>query len=336
MTCVVFTDGANRDELVRWNEFCRGREKTVVDERGVPTTVPAPVSFVWAFVGGLAMSVFVDHGDEFLCRDADGERPIVRLVESISREERASFIVPDGVRDVAARALALRVQRGRRLFALDEASAATLGGNSLNGCPPFLDEPGGRPGELVPHRRHAVVGALRVRRPHHGAQEPQIIALQVPGVAPLAPGSSFAPDGLVMTDYTFSNHELQLHAALVGLMEFEATEKRFPKPNDEADADAVLANAKAYAEACRVANRATANGCGAADVDVDADFCRAARHCAVELQPGLLRRRRRRGGVEDGDGPAWTALNAMNADLKVRTGAYVGVKTETTFFDDAF
>jgi ubiquitin-activating enzyme E1 len=102
----------------------------------------------------------------------------------------------------------------------------------------------------------------------------------------LAPGSSFAPDGLVMTDYTFSNHELQLHAALVGLMEFEATEKRFPKPNDEADADAVLANAKAYAEACRVANRATANGCGAADVDVDADFCRAfARHCAVELQP---------------------------------------------------
>ncbi|KAH8097928.1 ubiquitin activating enzyme [Aureococcus anophagefferens] len=290
MTCVVFTDGVNRDELVRWNEFCRGREKTVVDERGVPTTVPAPVSFVWAFVGGLAMSVFVDHGDEFLCRDADGERPIVRLVESISREERGlvRFIVPDGVPATSPPEHSLyEFSEVVGCSALDEASAATLGGNSLNGCPPFpWTSQAGDPANSFR------IGDTRSLAPYESGgliterKNPKLLRFKSLGSRLLAPGSSFAPDGLVMTDYTFSNHELQLHAALVGLMEFEATEKRFPKPNDEADADAVLANAKAYAEACRVANRATANGCGAADVDVDADFCRAfARHCAVELQP---------------------------------------------------
>ena len=290
MTCVVFTDGVNRDELVRWNEFCRGREKTVVDERGVPTTVPAPVSFVWAFVGGLAMSVFVDHGDEFLCRDADGERPIVRLVESISREERGlvRFIVPDGVPATSPPEHSLyEFSEVVGCSALDEAGAATLGGTSLNGCPPFPWT--SRAGDPANSFR---IGDTRSLAPYESGglvterKNPKLLRFKSLGSRLLAPGSSFAPDGLVMTDYTFSNHELQLHAALVGLMEFEATEKRFPKPNDEADADAVLANAKAYAEACRVANRATANGCGAADVDVDADFCRAfARHCAVELQP---------------------------------------------------
>ena len=60
----------------------------MLDARGVPEEVAAPVSFIWAFCGGLCLSVFVDHGDAFVCRDRDGERPIVRLVESISAEDR--------------------------------------------------------------------------------------------------------------------------------------------------------------------------------------------------------------------------------------------------------
>ena len=87
-TCVVFTDGVNRAELIRWNEFCRSRMTDVVDERGVSMKVAAPISFVWAVCAGLCLSIFVDHGDQFECRDADGERPVVRLVESISCEKQ--------------------------------------------------------------------------------------------------------------------------------------------------------------------------------------------------------------------------------------------------------
>ena len=290
MTCVVFTDGVNRDELVRWNEFCRSRTKTEVDERGVPMDVAAPVSFVWAFVGGLAMSVFVDHGDDFLCRDGDGERPIVRLVESISTETRGlvRYIVPDGVPATSPPEQSLyEFSEVVGCDAGDDVTAAALGGPSLNRCPPF--PMGHEPGDPANSFR---IGDTRGLSPYVSGgliterKKPKTLAFKSLGARLLAPGLGYEPGGLVMTDYTFSNHELQLHCALVGLMEFEASNERLPRPNDEADADAVLANAKAFAEACRVLNRATAAGCHAVDVEVDPDFCRAfARHCAVEVQP---------------------------------------------------
>ncbi len=79
---VVVTHGLRKDQLVRWNGHCRAKN----------------ISFINVFSGGLACSVFVDHGEKFIIRDADGEQPLIRIVESISSEEYGlvKFIVPDG------------------------------------------------------------------------------------------------------------------------------------------------------------------------------------------------------------------------------------------------
>mmetsp|Transcript_12120 Transcript_12120/g.36413 ORF Transcript_12120/g.36413 Transcript_12120/m.36413 type:complete len:1221 (+) Transcript_12120:148-3810(+) len=290
MTCVVFTDGVNRDELARWNEFCRTRTAEEFDVRGVPRTVSKPVSFVWAFCAGLCMTVFVDHGDAFEVKDADGERPIVRLVESISSETRGlvRFAVPDGVPATSPPPDSLyEFSDVAGCEAGDAAAAATLGGASLNACPgfPYAKLPGdpansfriGDTTSLTPYQN----GGLVTER-----KAPSTLSFQSLGKRLVAPGSPFDSGGLAMTDYTFMGAELQVHAALIGLMEFEAKNGRLPAANDEADADAILANARAYAEACRVLNAATAGQAKAADLEVDERVCRAyARHCAVELQP---------------------------------------------------
>ena len=43
----VFTDGVNIKDLIYWNNVCRSNSKASLDARGQPTTVPAPVLFIW-------------------------------------------------------------------------------------------------------------------------------------------------------------------------------------------------------------------------------------------------------------------------------------------------
>ena len=60
----------------------------VVDERGVHSTISAPISFCVG-VRGSRLSIFVDHGEQFECRDADGRKACGEtLVESISQEKQ--------------------------------------------------------------------------------------------------------------------------------------------------------------------------------------------------------------------------------------------------------
>ena len=117
-------------------------------------------------------------------------------------------------------------------------------------------------------------------------KRPKTLRFRSLGERLVAPGTPFGSDGLPMTDYTFSGKEAQVHAGLVGLMEFEASQKRLPNANDEQDAEDVLSAAKTYAAACQVLNTATADGAKALDVTIDESVVRAyARHASVELQP---------------------------------------------------
>ena len=50
------------------------------------------------------------------------------------------------------------------------------------------------------------------------------------------PGKPFDENGMVLTDYAYTNAESNLHASLVGLLEFNAANGRMPKANDEPDA----------------------------------------------------------------------------------------------------
>lgn len=277
--CVVFCGGRSREELVRWNEFCRSRTTRVFDERGCELRKePAPISFVWCACAGMAASVFVDHGPKFSVRDANGERPVVRLVESISSESRGlvRFSVPDGV---AATTVPMH-----SCYEFSE----VVGCDGLNGSAPWpVSKEEGDPansfriGDTTRFSPYVSGGLVTERK------VPEVRGFKSLRERLLQPGRSFDEDGMVMTDFAFTGAEAQLHASLVGLLEFEASTGRLPTPNVETEAEAVVANAKAFVEACRVANRATGGTTAALDLEqVDEAFVRAyARHAAIEVQP---------------------------------------------------
>ena len=49
---VVVTDkNVSKETLVKWNDICRSRTKTVTTERGEVTVLPNPTSFLYCFTG---------------------------------------------------------------------------------------------------------------------------------------------------------------------------------------------------------------------------------------------------------------------------------------------
>eukprot|EP00440_Ansanella_granifera_P062493 gb/GFBE01067762.1/.p1 GENE.gb/GFBE01067762.1/~~gb/GFBE01067762.1/.p1 ORF type:complete len:1255 (+),score=364.10 gb/GFBE01067762.1/:1-3765(+) len=72
-------------ELVKWNDFCR-------------LQTPKPIAFLYVHTGGMFGNVFVDFGPAHVVHDDNGQRPMVRLVESIETgpEALVRLTVPDG------------------------------------------------------------------------------------------------------------------------------------------------------------------------------------------------------------------------------------------------
>lgn len=72
-------------DLLKWNDFCR-------------TIQPKPVAFIYVRTGGVFGNVFVDFGPQHVLMDANGQAPMVRLVESIENgpEALVRLSVPDG------------------------------------------------------------------------------------------------------------------------------------------------------------------------------------------------------------------------------------------------
>lgn len=95
---MIVTSYMKKDELIKWNEFCRSFTINTVDASGAQQKVSAPISFFYCFTGGCFGSIFVDHGDKHIVTDPNGERPLVRIVTDISCEENGlvKFVIPDG------------------------------------------------------------------------------------------------------------------------------------------------------------------------------------------------------------------------------------------------
>lgn len=72
---VIMTEASNA-ELKRFNEFCRQQQPRI--------------GFISACVFGLASSIFVDFGDQFICHDADGEEPKEVIIAGITHESPAT------------------------------------------------------------------------------------------------------------------------------------------------------------------------------------------------------------------------------------------------------
>ena len=84
---VVFTDGT-REELLRWNAYCRSRTVVAATVRGEDHVVPRPIKFIAAGAHGAACYLFTDFGPGFQCADRDGEPPVVRHVGYISNDKQ--------------------------------------------------------------------------------------------------------------------------------------------------------------------------------------------------------------------------------------------------------
>ena len=278
-TIVVFTIG-DRATLIKWNHFCR-------------TRTPAPISFMCTYGGGAWGGVFVDHGDSFTIRDANGRAPLIKLVKDVEVKDDHLLIryeTPDGQPPEAL--------PDDGLVEFDEIDGLIVGGGSS-----WVADAAGAAGSLngagavrTSHPDKDPVKTVRVALPagagaptaYKGGgvltqkKEPTTVSfrsleacLNEPGGVVMAGDDS---QGFLMTDMTFSMVELQLHVAQQAVYDFEAETGNLPRVNEGEDARRVVELANAFEAAHGVL--------GGMGLEVDPLVCaRVASHASVELQP---------------------------------------------------
>ena len=239
--------------------------------------------------------VFVDHGDAFTIRDANGRAPLIKLIKDV--EVKADHLLvrydtpdgqppealPDGGLVEFDEVGGLTLSDGRWPVESEHASPS---GGSLNGAGPIRTShddkdpvktfrvalPAGAPapsaytgGGVLTQKKEASVVKFR------SLEE----CLASPGGVVMAGDGA---QGFLMTDMTFSMVELQLHVAQQGVWAFEAQTGVLPRINDAADASKCVELAKKF--------EASAQVLGGMGLEVDPVVCaRVASHAAVELQP---------------------------------------------------
>jgi len=272
---VVFTQG-DQTMLSRWNEFCRTRTPSI--------------SFLCTYGGGAWGGVFVDHGDEFTIRDANGRAPLIKLISNVEVKEDHVLVrydTPDGQPPEAL--------PDGGLVEFDEVegliSATPWGsgseGGSLNKCGPVrTSHPNEDPVKTVrlslpddlsgPPTAYTGGGVMTEKK------EPMTVSFRSfasccknPGGVVMAGDNA---SGFLMTDMTFSMVELQLHVAQNAVWAFQLEHGHLPGVNNGADAALVVELAKEYESKFGVL--------GAMGISVDEIVvARVASHANVELQP---------------------------------------------------
>lgn len=84
---VVVMTVPDRDQIIRWNEFCRNYEMRGFDNRGRSVSRPAPIRFICVATYGVVGAMFSDFGPEFVVSDKTGEPPVQRVITGISCEK---------------------------------------------------------------------------------------------------------------------------------------------------------------------------------------------------------------------------------------------------------
>jgi ubiquitin-activating enzyme E1 len=80
---MVVLTSSTRSAKVKWNKFCRNFAVTATSDRLAETKTPLPIGFISCDMRGLAGSAFVDFGPGFLCRDANGEAEVTRVITAV-------------------------------------------------------------------------------------------------------------------------------------------------------------------------------------------------------------------------------------------------------------
>ena len=81
---VLVMTTTNRDELIRWNNYCRTRRSVTRDNRGRLIESASPIRFICAGSFGAMGYVFSDFGPDFIVADKNGEPPVQRVITNIT------------------------------------------------------------------------------------------------------------------------------------------------------------------------------------------------------------------------------------------------------------
>jgi ubiquitin-activating enzyme E1 len=264
--------------------FCRTFTLTEIDASGAQKKVPAPISFYYCFNGGCFGTLFVDHGDKHIITDANGERPLVRIVTDITCEENGlvRFVIPDGEKaESLPDGCSIEFEDVEGMFATSDAALESRGVN-LNKSGVWKTSRSGK--DPVNTLR---IGDTRGFSPYIGGgtfterKQPVETSFRSLATCITHPGE------LPMTDMINFGSEYQQHVALQATLDFQQQNDRLPTVNSQEDADAVVAVAQKFVDAMKTFNASTPNASTPAiEVDVDADLVKKfAVHAAVDLQP---------------------------------------------------
>ncbi|CAE7785760.1 UBA1, partial [Symbiodinium microadriaticum] len=84
---VVVMTTTDRDELIRWNTFCRSRTSSSIDARGKTISSSNPIRFIAVGSMGALGYIFSDFGSEFTVADETGEPPVQRVITHVSQDD---------------------------------------------------------------------------------------------------------------------------------------------------------------------------------------------------------------------------------------------------------
>ena len=224
-SALVITQPLPLPRLIELDELCRGRG----------------TSFFYAQTSGVSADLFVDHGDNHVVFDLDGERPIQKLITDVQAVGEGEILVryetPEGQQAMAINGGAFEVSE-------------VDGIEDLNG----RIFPATR-GAKDPVKTVRLAYAMKEGERYSGGglltekKSPTSYAMKSLKDKLKNPGTPFAePPSLVSTDLLNFGAEHQQHVGMyAGLLYF--TEKgHMPRPHNQEDYEAVLAIAKGLVE----------------------------------------------------------------------------------------
>jgi ubiquitin-activating enzyme E1 len=208
---VVFTDFFDRDQLLKWNNFCRTRD--------------VPIGFIFTGSLGLYGFTFVDFGPGFSVNDPDGEDPKHAVVAMITNDNPAVVTTHEAKKHGLVDGDTVKF---KEVLGMTEVNNKQFKVKELSPYSFSIDADATQFGRYI---SNGLVEQVKVPQqiPFRSLEE----SLQTP----------LGKD--LVTD--FENPDLDkwgrphhLHLGLRSLLAFQATHKRLPKFNDAEDAALVL------------------------------------------------------------------------------------------------
>ncbi|TDH73614.1 hypothetical protein CCR75_004733 [Bremia lactucae] len=231
---VVVFSHTSRQELVRWNHFCRQQSPSI--------------GFIMCDIRGAFGYAFTDFGDEFKGFDATGEAPITRIITDITNDEDGTLSILGPDEDGKMHEMPDSDHDGWiEINDVQGMQLKTDPSQSINTMPPrrikFVNKKAFRNGketevfdayrlkigdtsDFMPY----VGGGVLVQ--HKKTFQVNFKSLEESLVSPVPEGEF----GLMFTDGAKFGRAEQLHVIMWSLMEFEERHGRFPKPHNDKEA----------------------------------------------------------------------------------------------------